>query len=414
MTDFDVVVVGAGAAGVGAGLALQAAGRSFVILEAADRIGGRAYTVRTSSGLAWDHGCHWLHCADVNPLVAWADKTGATYLTQNREGPYYYYLNDGWLNADLRARSGAAVDAAFDAVYQASKAGRDVPVTEVLPSTGPYDGAVRMILQLMASQDPELESASAYGDYTDTEVNWPMVSGYGDLFNRMAQGLPIRTGMPVSAITETTAGVQITTPEGTVTARAAIVTVSTSVLNSGAIHFDSAEVTRVLETAQHMPCGSYEKVAISLRRPLSGLDDALFFSIEPEGQTPMNVQVLEWSDDMVIVHIAGSAAREASRDGADGLRAFVSDRLKLAFGSSVMDDVESLTPTDWENNPLVQGAYSAVLPGYAQARRDLIGIHTGRIGFAGEAFALHWQATAHGAYQSGQDVAERMIREELH
>lgn len=413
MTDFDVVVVGAGAAGVGAGLALQAAGRSFVILEAADRIGGRAYTVQTTSGLAWDHGCHWLHCADVNPLVGWADKTGATYLKQNREGPYYYYLNDRWLDADMRAQYEASVDAAFNAVYDASQAGRDVPLSEVLPSYGPHDPSVRMIFQLMSSEDPELESASAYGDYADTEVNWPMVSGYGDLINRMSQGLPIRTGIPVSAISETPAGVQITTAEGTISARAAVVTVSTSVLNSGTIRFDSPEVVPVLETARHMPCGSYEKVVISLRRPLPGLDDALFVSIEPEGQTPMNLQILEWSDDMVIVHIAGSAAREAGRDGDDGMRQFVTERLKLAFGSSIMSDVDSMTPTGWQHNSLVQGAYSTVLPGYAQARRDLIGSHTGRIGFAGEAFALHWQATAHGAYQSGQDVAERMIREEL-
>jgi monoamine oxidase len=73
----DVVIVGAGAAGVGAGMELTKRGVPFVILEASDRVGGRAHTDKTSLPYAWDKGCHWLHCADVNPLVAEADRVGA-------------------------------------------------------------------------------------------------------------------------------------------------------------------------------------------------------------------------------------------------------------------------------------------------------------------------------------------------
>ncbi|MFY9213038.1 MAG: NAD(P)/FAD-dependent oxidoreductase [Aestuariivita sp.] len=409
----DVVIVGAGAAGVGAGLALQAAGKSFVILEAADRIGGRAFTDKATMELPWDQGCHWLHCADVNPLVPWADKVGTRYIRQTRRKRFMYWLHDRWAGKDWVTASNQHIEEAFGAVYEAARADRDIPVSEVLPDAGAYGPGVRHLLQLMASEDPELESASGYGDYADTEVNWPVLSGYGDLIERMAQGLPIRTGVPVSAISEQPGGVRVETPEGPVEARSAIVTVSTNVLNSGAIRFSSPEVQPVLETVQHVPCGSYEKVAIGLRRPLPGLVETQFFSIEPAGASPINVQLLDWSDKMVIVHIGGGTAREAGRDGPDGLRAFVTERIKLAFGADIMDEVTATAPTGWQDNPFVQGAYSAVRPGFAQARRDLIGLHSGRIGFAGEMFSLHWQATAHGAYQTGQDVAARMIAHEL-
>ena len=413
MADLDVVIVGAGAAGVGAALGLQAAGRSFVVLEAADRIGGRAFTDTTSMEVPWDHGCHWLHCADVNPLVAWADKTGATYSKQDREEAYAYWRAGSWLAGQDLDRYVAAVDDAFETVYQASRDGQDVPVSDILNDAGDDNMAVRHILQLMASADPEDESASGYGDYVDTETNWPMVSGYGDLIGRMAAGLPIRTGVPVTSVSEHEGGVRVETPDGPVDATTAIVTVSTSVLNSGAIQFASPDVRPVLEMVQHMPCGSYEKVAIGLRRPLPDLDGLLFFSVEPAGSTPINVQMLDWHDRMVIAHMGGSVARDAGADGPDGLRSYVSERLKLAFGADFLDEVTALTPTGWQDNPLVQGAYSAVRPGFAQARRDLIDRHTGRIAFAGEAFSLTWQATAHGAYQSGQDVAARLVREEL-
>jgi len=187
----DVVVIGAGAAGVGAGLALQAAQKSFVIVEAAERVGGRAYTDKVSMDLPWDQGCHWLHSADVNPLVSWADRLGATYLRQERDGAYQYWLKGNWLAPSEISVYGSAVDAAFDAVYAVAETGRDVPISEILPDPGPYGGAVRHILQLMASGDPENVSTSGYADYLDTDHDWPVVSGYGDLIERMARGLPV-------------------------------------------------------------------------------------------------------------------------------------------------------------------------------------------------------------------------------
>ena len=70
----DVVIVGAGAAGIGAGLALMRLGISHVILEAKQRVGGRAYSDTSSLGHLWDHGAHWLHSGDVNVMRFMAEK----------------------------------------------------------------------------------------------------------------------------------------------------------------------------------------------------------------------------------------------------------------------------------------------------------------------------------------------------
>ena len=79
MTHYDVAVIGAGAAGLAAGLALQAAGKNFIVLEARDRIGGRAYTDTTTLGLPFDCGAHWLHAASQNPFTTIADRLGFAY-----------------------------------------------------------------------------------------------------------------------------------------------------------------------------------------------------------------------------------------------------------------------------------------------------------------------------------------------
>lgn len=76
---YDVVVLGAGAAGIGAGRRLAKTSASFVLLEARDRIGGRALTV-AREGQALDLGCGWLHSADKNVLASTAEAMTAFHV----------------------------------------------------------------------------------------------------------------------------------------------------------------------------------------------------------------------------------------------------------------------------------------------------------------------------------------------
>src|SRR4051794_28499401 len=74
-SEYDVAIVGAGAAGVAASRRLVEAGQSAILIEASDRVGGRAWTTAIA-GMPLDLGCGWLHSADRNPLVALAETAG--------------------------------------------------------------------------------------------------------------------------------------------------------------------------------------------------------------------------------------------------------------------------------------------------------------------------------------------------
>src|SRR4051794_6230424 len=67
--EVDVAIVGAGAAGLGAARTLQTSGLSVIVLEARNRIGGRAHTITPAPGITFDVGCGWLHSADQNSFV---------------------------------------------------------------------------------------------------------------------------------------------------------------------------------------------------------------------------------------------------------------------------------------------------------------------------------------------------------
>ena len=68
MTDVDVVIIGAGIAGLSAAKTIADAGYTFRILEASHRIGGRAYSEPYARGGMFDLGCSYLHESDTNPL----------------------------------------------------------------------------------------------------------------------------------------------------------------------------------------------------------------------------------------------------------------------------------------------------------------------------------------------------------
>ncbi|WP_292118169.1 FAD-dependent oxidoreductase [Mesorhizobium sp.] len=76
MEDVDVVIIGAGSAGLAAARSLRTAGLSFTLLEAMNLIGGRAWTSDRHFGVPFDIGCAWLHAAGRNPYFGEAQAAG--------------------------------------------------------------------------------------------------------------------------------------------------------------------------------------------------------------------------------------------------------------------------------------------------------------------------------------------------
>ncbi|MEM8789992.1 MAG: NAD(P)/FAD-dependent oxidoreductase [Pseudomonadota bacterium] len=409
MTNPDIVIVGAGAAGIGAALELQERGVSHLILEAAGRVGGRAYTDATSLPVPWDHGCHWLHCADVNPLVAWADKLGVDYLREEWVDHFQVWTDGAWeAKTEVDAARATLLDA-YEVIEAAGEGGDERPMSALMPDLGRWNRAVPYIMALLHSEDPGRISCVGVSDYDETDLNWPVIEGYGELIRRMSEGLSIHLGVRVAGVAETPSRTKISTDQGDLEAKGAIITASTNVINSGAISIGPGPARDLLDFIADVPCGAYEKVAISLSRPLV-TDQAKRFAMVDPGppQSPLDFQIVQKPAPMMIAHMGGDLAREWVKAGAEARKAFALERLEMAFGREARDAVTGVATTNWLENPNVLGAYSYAVPGAGQRRHEMIAADTGRIAFAGEAFSKPWQATAHGAYQSGRDVAARI------
>ena len=99
MTDTNVVIIGAGLAGLGAAAACRDSGQDAVVLEASGRVGGRAWTEYPAAfgGIWFDMGAIWFHNAEHNPLVPLARAAGDTLLQVRRDPPgaYLHRQSDG-------------------------------------------------------------------------------------------------------------------------------------------------------------------------------------------------------------------------------------------------------------------------------------------------------------------------------
>ena len=123
MEDVEVVIVGAGSAGLAAARVLQAAGRSFHVVVALGRGGGRAWTTSDRFGVPFDIGCAWLHAADRNPYFAEAQQAGWT-LFHHDMGLDHLYFGSERASAEQMAEVKAA-DARLAALIEGHTGSED-------------------------------------------------------------------------------------------------------------------------------------------------------------------------------------------------------------------------------------------------------------------------------------------------
>ena len=405
-----VIIIGAGVAGIGAGLKLKARNVPFIIVEAKSRVGGRAYTDKSSLSFNWDQGCSWFHCADANPLVNWANKLGTTYATEDQSSNSAFLINGNWLDKNEEESIHKYIRDQFNAIYDTARQGKDVPISKICSGESSNALIAKEMITLMCSEEPKFISALGYTDYEDTDKNLVVTSGYGDLIQRMSVGLPIRTNAIVSAIRYHKTDLKVFTSIGELDAKAVIVTASTNALHSGQIDMPKSSTCEVLEALEGTPCGTYEKVAIELDNYTFDPSELESVWIQTNYQSePLYFQILGNKKPVLIAHIAGRKARKLILDSKDRLEHFALDYLISAFGSSIRKSIKRVAKTSWQTDPFIQGGYSYAKIGAAENRRKLLQIETDRIVFAGEAFSLLWHGTAHGAYQSGQDTAEKLM-----
>jgi monoamine oxidase len=405
----DIVVIGAGAAGIAAARRIIAAGRKVIVVEAANEIGGRCLTDSTTFDVPVDRGARWLHNPDANPLVRLARALALEMVV----APVGQKIRVGRRNA----RPGeteeflAALVRTNRAIEDASRGKVDVACASALPKDlGDWAGTAEFVMGASAT-GKDLRDLSVIDKVRGGDRGALIACrlGLGTMMGKLADQVPLALSTPANRVEWSNRDVTVQTPAGKIAARAAIVTVSTNVLASGAIKFDPDLPKRKLDAVQKLTLGSYDHIVLQLSGNPLGLarDDAI---IEQSTSNKTALLLANIGGSTVCsVDVGGSFGRDLSGQGEKAMIAFAMEWLTKLFGSEAGAAVKKSAATCWNAAPYVLGAMSAAVPG-GEPSRTILTEPMGAVFLAGEATHETLWGTVDGAWESGERAAEAALR----
>jgi monoamine oxidase len=401
----DVAIIGAGAAGLAAARTLESAGLSSIVLEARDRIGGRAHTIMTSAGIPFDLGCGWLHSADENPFVAIAEQL--CFEIDRSTPPWRQRSYKEIFPQAERDEFFAALDAFFARTERAAKAAQDSAAADYLEPGNRWNPMIDAVSTYINGCELDQVSVKDFENYEDTEINWRVPRGYGALIAAYGASCNVALNCNVTLIDHSGARIRIETSRGTLTAGKVIVCVPTDLMAAEAIRFHPALPDKVLAAAM-LPLGADDKVMLAL----DGASD-----LPKDGnlraatmRTAMGTYHLRpFGRNCIEGFFGGRYARELEDAGDGAMAAAAIDEITGLLGSDFRRRLTPLGHSHWSRDPFARGSYSHALPGHADKRAVLAAPIDGRLFFAGEATSPDFFTTAHGAQQSGVRAAREVI-----
>jgi monoamine oxidase len=404
-SDTEVVIIGGGAAGIGAARRIADAQIECLLLEARPRLGGRAWTTTEHSAFPIDLGCGWLHSADRNPWRGTAeaqgrsiDKTPPPWMRPS--APIGFPLSEQL--AFLKAQREF-----HQRLETLSEEQPDVAAASFLEPHGSWNALINAVSTYVSGAELDRVSARDFNRYADSGVNWRVVQGYGTVIATHGHGLPVMLGCPVRRIDHRGRRLRVETMNGPIAAEAAIVTVPSALLAEERIRF-IPPLAEKIEAAAGLPLGLADKLFLSLAEPEEFEKESRLFGRADRSGTGV-YHVRPFGRPQIEGYFGGRLAADLEAGGAPAFADFAIGELVGLLGSNFAHRVRPLKLHPWGIDPFSRGSYSYALPGKANCRAELAAPVNDRVFFAGEACSESDYSTAHGAYLTGIAAAEQLL-----
>lgn len=396
--DADVIVVGAGAAGLACARDLADGGADVLVVEARDRIGGRVHTLRGFGNELIEIGAlviHGEHAATID-IVRDAGLTLGP--------PRWTAPGETFLSVDGELRPAKELEGWWGLEHEVGRlGGPDVPLRRFLIDAGWPDlrraFAEEVFAQIWAA-DPAILSAEGIARveraWTSGYDNLKVREGYDRVMEFLARGLRVDLGRPASKVSWKRGRVDV---DG-LTASAAVVSVPPTVFTT--MTFDPPLDPNKVEAATAIPLGPVIRVVAQLSEPAESTGSLI--SVGRVGGF--------WSvgRDLLTVWTAGPSAKRLSGAPPEEIAL----RARVAFPWLERDRIDDVVVADWGLEPFSLGAYSYPRVGALDAPAVLAEPVASTLFFCGEATCgdVH-PATVHGAIESGRRAAVEVAAEHL-
>jgi monoamine oxidase len=429
----DVVVIGAGAAGVTAAAALARARRSALLIDGRDRIGGRIWSLNEPGlPVPVELGAEFIHGLS-KPTFALLERTGGAALDANRD---HFTLREGKLVPSENLFAQIRVAMTRSAVLEKRDISLDAYIERHLKHelTSEASAYARMLAQGFDAADTSRASARAIveewtGGGSVEAPQFRPLGGYGVLLSALAgelngSSVDVQLDTTVRNVRWSRAGVRVSGAcmggPFEVKARRAIVTLPLGVLQRTASTSDHVRFTPALASKRsalkHLAPGPVLKVLLRFRhafweRADRGRYKDVDFFHPREASFPTFWTALPVRTPLLVAWAAGPKAQRLAGAGKPRLVSEALDSLAALFGhrDAIADQLQAAWVHDWQSDPFARGAYSYVTVGGDNARKELAKPLGGTLFFAGEATDVEEAGTVGGALRSGERAAAEVL-----
>ena len=410
-SETDVIIIGAGAAGLSAAKELTRLGLTYAVVEGSHRIGGRAYAEEIAPGVWFDLGCAWLVGGAANPFVAIADELGIT-LDKDKSGVFKeenhrFQRNGEPLNDDQRAACIRYYDDSYKSITAAANQGQDVAISDVVDMDNEFAAPLLGGIASAWGMDIDLVSTADFASATG-ELGFQALYGYGNLVAAWGADVAVSLNTRVERIDWSGHGVRAETPKGAMTGRTVLSTVSTGVLASGDILFAPGLPDWKTEAINNLPMGTENKMGVYFDTDVFGADGRGHYSTWNDDGNSAKVDASVMGLNTAAVFVGGRHGVWLEKQGQQACHDFAVDRVADIFGHDIRKHVNRSIVTAWNTEPWTRGSWACALPGQAHQRANLERPVDERLFFAGEATVYGGQGTCHGAYLSGIRAAQEI------
>ena len=407
----DVVIIGAGAAGIAAARKIAAAGRRYLLIEATDHIGGRCITDTTTFGVPYDRGAHWIYLPDFNPLTKLAPRRGDRHLSGAAEpkGAHRPPL--------MPARANSRI------FWPRKSAPRAPSTTPRARPTSPANRRCRTIsatgvrrsnscsARTIAAKDLTQMSSLDFARAAERNAAAFCKQGFGALLAVLAQGLTVQLSTPArSDRHQKPASRSIRRKARSRPAPRSSPFRPTSSRPAASNSLPSL-ITVQSDAFGRLSLGSYDHIALELAGNPLGLEATIWCSRSPPTRIPPRFSPTCPARRFALIDVAGAFGRDLSAHGEAAMFDF---RRRVAGRPLRRRSEEGDRPQTGdalEQRSVSRSAHGPPpRPGGEFARRQLFDPISDDVWYAGEAAHETLWGTVGGAWESGERAADAVLR----